>query len=111
MSFSSNFHVAFAIQMVEIQYTAIFSDAFSRNDEDFAAFKIYFSLDLIKIEDDTAIWQHWQLGMGYTQCCQLADISAAKHISGPIKISAAEKSTAEFLADLSKNGRKVAELC
>jgi hypothetical protein len=39
------------------------------------------------------------------QCCQLADISAAKHISGPIKISAAGK-----IAYLYKNGRKGAEL-
>jgi hypothetical protein len=44
------------------------------------------------------------------QCCQLAYISAAKHKSGPIKISAARKIRGRIFADLSKNGRKVAEL-
>jgi hypothetical protein len=33
------------------------------------------------------------------QCSQPAEISAAKRKSGPIKISAAEKSAAEFYAD------------
>jgi hypothetical protein len=44
------------------------------------------------------------------QCCQLADISAAKHKSGPIKISAAGKIRGRIFADFTKNGRKVAEL-
>jgi hypothetical protein len=39
------------------------------------------------------------------QCCQPAKISAAKHKSGPRKISAAE-----FSADLTENGRKGADL-
>jgi hypothetical protein len=43
------------------------------------------------------------------QCCQLATISAAKRLSGRIKISAAEN-IAEFSTSLSKNGRKVTEI-
>jgi hypothetical protein len=40
----------------------------------------------------------------------MAEISAAKHKSGPIKISASGEITAGFFADFSKYGRKVAEL-
>jgi hypothetical protein len=50
------------------------------------------------------------MNQGPRQCCQPAEISAAKHKSGPRKIPAAEKSAAEFYPGFPKNGRKGAEL-
>jgi hypothetical protein len=44
------------------------------------------------------------------QCCQLAEISAAKHKSGPKKISAARQISGQFSENLAKSGRKEAEL-
>jgi hypothetical protein len=45
-----------------------------------------------------------QLNVSGRQCCQLAEILAAKHKSGRPKISAAGITAAEFLADFPKNG-------
>jgi hypothetical protein len=47
----------------------------------------------------------------FNQCCQLAEISAAKHKSGPIKISATGRNSSWIVSRFSKNGRKVAVIC
>jgi hypothetical protein len=44
------------------------------------------------------------------QCCQGAEISAAKHKKGRIKLAGSGKSGAKLLPDLSKKSRKGAEL-
>jgi hypothetical protein len=44
------------------------------------------------------------------QCCQLAEISATKHESGPKKSQRPDKSGAEFSSNLVKSGRKEDEL-
>jgi hypothetical protein len=45
-------------------------------------------------------------GGGSDQCCQLADISAAKHKSGPIKISAAGKIRGRIFCSFVKKWQK-----
>jgi hypothetical protein len=48
--------------------------------------------------------------MTLRQCCQGAEISAAKHKKGRKKLAGPGKSGADLLPDLSKKGRKGAEL-
>jgi hypothetical protein len=43
---------------------------------------------------------------GVIQCCQLAEISAAKHKSGPIKISAAGRNSGRICCRFFKNWQK-----
>jgi hypothetical protein len=44
------------------------------------------------------------------QCCHLAEISAAKHKSGPIKISAADETVAEFFRQRPNFSVELAEI-